>query len=401
MPMIDMKAHIQPSEGSVHWWKALNRSIHQPDLQAFASPALTIRIACGDESFSCWRFLISNPILNNLLESPPCCGTEEKLVVLDSKFDLLPFMLLKQYLASGKLKITNTKVTAECFRQLQDMMSWICPEMIQKETSNSKMSERGNTVTKMKISGIESLETLNFSAVENIENIEALKVEHFDEQSNNNMDEDLNESSSKSSNPKKLMKCEICGWSKRYLPKHAWRFKEHVKMCKKKFEVEESGIDGEEDEVVVKADEEEIGEKVLECILCSKAHRNPSALRHHMTISHFYKDIKDQFVVPTGEHKNQVKHCVECDYKAAVVSSLIIHYGTKHNKLQEVAPQEVLDSIPSKPKARKQRKIRTASSSTPKSGSSSSLSPAVIEEKGESDTTRIFKNENKGREAEN
>ena len=271
-------------------------------------------------------------------------------------------------------------------------MSWICPEMIQKETSNSKMSERGNTVTKMKISGIESLETLNFSAVENIENIEALKVEHFDEQSNNNMDEDLNESSSKSSNPKKLMKCEICGWSKRYLPKHAWRFKEHVKMCKKKFEVEESGIDGEE---------EEIGEKVLECILCSKAHRNPSALRHHMTISHFYKDIKDQFVVPTGEHKNQVKQCVECDYKAAVVSSLIIHYGTKHNKLQEVAPQEVFDSIPSKPKARKQRKIRTASSSTPRSGSSSSLSPAVVGVKRESDTTRIFKNENKGREAEN
>ena len=112
MPMIDMKAHIQPSEGSVHWWKALNRSIHQPDLQvsfaslfyfifvtliqAFASPALTIRIACGDESFSCWRFLISNPILNNLLDIPPCCVKEEKLVVLDSQFDLLPFMLLKQ-----------------------------------------------------------------------------------------------------------------------------------------------------------------------------------------------------------------------------------------------------------------------------------------------------------------
>jgi len=349
--------------------------IHQPEYQAVASPVLTIRIACGDEFFSCWRFLISNNILNDLLASPPCFVQEEKLVVFDNQFDLLPFMLLKQYLTTGKFKISKTKVTAECISQLEDMMSWICPDIQLEETSNTRKSVKESTSPKMKISGIESFE--GFSSSDEVDTA-ALKVELFDDQSNNNTVEELNESYPP--NPKQLMKCDICGWAKHYIQE--WRFRKHVEMCKKKFDQEESLNDGDEEE------------KVLECILCSKLQKNPSTYKRHMIISHFHKEIKGRFLVPTGDHKNQIKKCQECDYKTSVTGSLVIHYGIKHNKLFEVAPQKVLDSIPEPHKpGKKKRKLRYSSSSTLKSGSSPSACTVGFEKEEESDISEIFKKE--------
>ena len=183
--------------------------------------------------------------------------------MFDNQFDLLPFMLLKQvtcqetsfvyfnhnllfqYLTTGKLKISKTKVTADCISQLEDMMSWICPNIRLAETSNTRNSGKESTSPKMKISGIESFEGFSSSAEDDIAE---LKVEVFDDRSNNNTVEELNESCPPSPNPKQLMTCYICGWAKPYLPRHEWRFWKHVKMCKKKFYQEESLNDDEGEE---------------------------------------------------------------------------------------------------------------------------------------------------------
>ena len=84
-----------------------------------------------------------------------------------------------------------------------------------------------------------------------------------------------------------------------------------------------------------------------------------------------------------------------------MTGSLIIHYGVKHNKLFEVAPQEVLDSIPDKP-GKKKRKIRySRSSTTLKSGSSPSACTVGVEKEEESDNSEIFKNEEVVSDVEN
>ena len=256
-------------------------------------------------------------------------------------------------------------------------MSWICPDIQLAETSNTIKSVKESTSPKMKISKIESFEGFSSSAEDEIA---ALKVELYDDKSNNNSVEELNERCPKSPNPKQLMKCDICGWAKHYLPRQVWRFRKHVKICKKKFGQEERLNDDDEEEV-------------LKCILCSKLQKNPSTYKCHVISSHFCKEIKDRFLVPTGEHKKQIKKCQECDYKASVTASLIIHYGIKHNKLFEVAPKEVLDSIPEKP-GKKKRKFRFSNSGTTlKSGSTPSACTVGVEKVEESDNSVIFKNE--------
>ena len=90
--------------------------------------------------------------------------------------------------------------------------------------------------------------------------------------------------------------------------------------------------------------------------------------------------------------RNRLKN-VKSDYKASVTASLIIHYGIKHNKLFEVAPKEVLDSIPEKP-GKKKRKFRFFNCGTTlKSGSTPSACTVGVEKVEESDNSVIFKNE--------
>ena len=152
-------------------------------------------------------------------------------------------------------------------------MSWICPDIRLAETSNLRNSVKEATSPKMKISGIDSFECFSSSAEDDIAE---LKVEVFDDRSNNNTVEELNESCPPSPNPKQLMKCDICGWAKPYLPRHEWRFWKHVKMCKKKFYQEGSLNDDE-------------GEEVLKCVICSKLQKNPSTYKCHIISSHFNK----------------------------------------------------------------------------------------------------------------
>eukprot|EP00092_Neocalanus_flemingeri_P053815 GFUD01063319.1.p1 GENE.GFUD01063319.1~~GFUD01063319.1.p1 ORF type:complete len:113 (+),score=33.26 GFUD01063319.1:130-468(+) len=105
-----------------------------------------------------------------------------------------------------------------------------------------------------------------------------------------------------------------------------------------------------------------------------------------MSIVHFKREIKERFVVPTGEAKNKVKNCSECNFKTSSLGSLLIHYGSAHNKLDEVAPEEVLSSMRTEKKKKKSRKVGNSSSSTPKSG----IAHPFI---NESDTSEVFKEE--------
>jgi len=81
------------------------------------------------------------------------------MIILDSQFELPPFMLLKQYLTSGKLRVSNTKVTAECITQVKDMVNWICPGL--------DIAGGGAKVPELKVSGIEALDDIEFSGEEN------------------------------------------------------------------------------------------------------------------------------------------------------------------------------------------------------------------------------------------
>jgi len=341
MPQIDLKAHIQPSEGSVQWWKSLNRSIQQADLRIkeFSSPALTVKIVCGEESFSCWRFLISNPLLSELLTQPSCCTQEEKMIILDSQFELLPFMLLKQYLTSGKLMVSSNKVTSESITQVQDMMAWVCPGI--------DISGGGAKAPELKVSGIETKD-LNFSVEEKHDQVNVEIVEDVGENLNNNLSliKDMDTISNiKTKTPKKLMKCHICGFSKKYIPQHEWRFREHVKMCNTKVD----------EDSVVEVEQDEKDQVVINCMLCEKTFRNPSTLKMHMVLVHYRREIRAVFVTPTGEDQNLVKKCKECTYKSKALSCLIGHYGLTHRRLYDVAPKEVLELVP----AEKQKKRRS------------------------------------------
>ena len=90
-------------------------------------------------------------------------------------------------------------MTAECISQLEDMISWICPDIQLAETSNTIKSVKESTSPKMKISKIDSFEGFSSSAEDEIA---ALKVELYDDQSNNNTVEELNERCPQSPNPK-------------------------------------------------------------------------------------------------------------------------------------------------------------------------------------------------------
>ena len=241
------------------------------------------------------------------------------------------------YLTSGKLKVTSNNVTAEVFTQLQEMMTWICPDI--------NLSDNGVQKQKLKISGIERISTEDFSLKIDINEVDVFESEN--ESNNNNVAtdadrEDVNDSFPTKKTKKKLMKCEVCGFSKCYAPNHEWRFREHERMCNMKVDEEESFVEMEEVEFVKEQDYVE-----LNCGLCEKTFRNPSTLKNHVILAHFNREIRATYVTPTGEDQNQIKRCHECTYSTKILSSLILHYGgSSHNKLWELAPKEVLDTLP-------------------------------------------------------
>ena len=250
-------------------------------------------------------------------------------------------MKLLQYLTSGKLRLSSTKVTAECITQVQDMMAWICPGI---GTSGGEAQTQ-----ELKASGIETIDELDFSAEENHGQVIVEIVEDdVGGKMNNNlpMISDMDASTKiKTKNPKKMMKCHICGFSKMYIPQHEWRFREHLKMCNTK--VDEDSV------VEVELDEKD--QVMINCILCEKTFRNPSTLKNHLALAHYRREIRAVFVTPTGEDQNLVKKCKECTYKTKALSGLILHYGSVHRRLYDVAPKEVLESVP----AEKQKKRRS------------------------------------------
>ena len=100
-------------------------------------------------------------------------------------------------MTSGKLRESSTKATAECITQVQDMMAWICPD-IDISAGEAKTLE-------LKETGMETIEDLDFSAVENHGegNVEIVDV---GEKINNNVPliTDMDASTKiKSKNPKK------------------------------------------------------------------------------------------------------------------------------------------------------------------------------------------------------
>jgi len=291
------------------------------------------------------------------------------MIILDSQFELLPFMLLKQYLTSGKLRVSSTKVTAECITQVKDMMTWICPGI--------EIAGGGAKAPELKVSGIETVDNTEFSDEEKNGQVNVEIVEDVGEKFNNNVPLIRNmDISTKNKTSKKLLKCHICGFSKKYIPQHEWRFREHVKMCNTKVDDSDS---------VVEVEKDEKDQVLINCMLCEKTFRNPSSLKFHLAIVHYRREIRAVFVTPTGEDQNLVKKCKECTYKSKALSCLIGHYGLTHRRLYDVAPKDVLELVP----AEKTKKKSKYTSLNPGDCSVSSEGGGKMEE-GEEE---IFKEE--------
>ena len=68
--------------------------------------------------------------------------------------------------------------------------------------------------------------------------------------------------------------------------------------------------DSQEEAVLVSADEalndktvpEDDAEPKIRCEICGKAQRGPSSLREHYSLTHFFQELFDKFVAPTGDH---------------------------------------------------------------------------------------------------
>merc|ERR1712025_954613 len=133
---------------------------------------------------------------------------------------------------------------------------------------------------------------------------------------------------------------------------HEWRFGNHV--CEK------AAVTEPEEE------KETVSGCQFKCSLCGKQKRDPSGLRNHIILAHYNREIRSLCIAPTGEDKNDVKKCHECDFATRTISSLIVHYGSIHERLSDVAPQEVMKSIPRSRKRSMSSFVRHEESNTKK-----------------------------------
>ena len=109
--------------------------------------------------------------------------------------------------------VFSTKVTAECITQVQDMMAWICPDL--------SISGGGAQTQELNELGFESIADLDFSAEENLGQVNFEIIEDVEEKMNNNLPliTDMDASIKiKTKNLKKMMRCHMCGFRKMYIP---------------------------------------------------------------------------------------------------------------------------------------------------------------------------------------
>jgi len=355
MPLIELNARVLPSVGPVLWWKFLNKATQSKE---FASPALTVRIVRGGESFSCWKFLFTSPLLMDLLAQSSCCIQEEQVIILDG-YELQPFLLLKQYLSRGKLRVNRNLLATETITQLEEMIELICPGH-QMASTSSQMTPGPKITGIERISQheftdkavdddtiVDYLENKVFEIKEDIdgqEDIDGHDLEEIVTKQKSKKKKIIDEQDVEESVPdtklnvkKRKMTCDYCGFSRSYSVQHAWRFRQHVNSCKM-----------EENKVVDECMMMDEGPRVYNCSICNKSVRDPSRMKTHLILSHYNQELRATCIAPTGEDKsnNPMKQCAECNYTTKTLTSLVVHYGAYHRRLWDVAPKEVMDALP-------------------------------------------------------
>jgi len=326
MPLIELNARVLAPGGPVQWWKYLNKSTQSKE---FTSPALTVRIVRGGESFSCWKFLVTSPLLMDLLAQSSCCIQEEQVIILDG-YELEPFLLLKQYLSVGKLRVNRNLLATETITQLEEMMDLICP-------GHQMASTRSQMTPGPKITGIERISQLEFSDIDGEEDIDGHDLEEIVTKQKSKKKRIIDEEDVEESVKKRKMTCDYCGLSRSCSVQHVWRFRQHVKTCKM-----------EENKVVDESMKEDEGPRVFNCSICNKSVKDLSRMKRHLILAHYNQELRATCITPTGEDKsnNLMKQCAECDYTTKTLTSLVLHYGAYHRRLWDVAPKEVMDALP-------------------------------------------------------
>jgi len=72
----------------------------------------------------------------------------------------------------------------------------------------------------------------------------------------------------------------------------------------------------------------------LRCDLCGKPQKGPSALREHYSITHFFEELFQEYVVPTESHT--VCRMDGCDKDYRDRKCLVRHIGSTHNKIMPI-----------------------------------------------------------------
>ncbi len=75
------------------------------------------------------------------------------------------------------------------------------------------------------------------------------------------------------------------------------------------------------------------------CPLCPSTFRTMSFLKQHLSASHFYVQIKE---VLRKESCGSMLRCPDCGREEeAVKGNLVIHYGSRHNRVLDFADEKL------------------------------------------------------------
>ena len=73
-------------------------------------------------------------------------------------------------------------------------------------------------------------------------------------------------------------------------------------------------------------------ELMLRCDVCGRPQRGPSALREHYSITHFFEELFQEYVVTSESHT--VCRMDGCDKDYRDRKCLVRHIGSTHNKVR-------------------------------------------------------------------
>ena len=109
-------------------------------------------------------------------------------------------------------------------------------------------------------------------------------------------------------------------------------------------------------------DKAESTSKLFDCYICSKPNKSRGDLRQHI-VCHIRHEIQAKYY----PNVDQIKMCIECDYKSNIGEHILMHLALKHQKIIEFVPKDVAEKIYFKKSVNKSNQNKSKVSPSPKS----------------------------------